>query len=125
MTHPLQTLIVDDSIHMRKLLALALNLAGNFVVTEAKDGAQGLDELQQRRFDFVITAADMPLIDGFRLVELIRADRRQMDVPVLVIAGAISGDDRAQLLALGASDVLEKPLSAQTVIATVKGLFNI
>jgi len=77
-------LVVDDNELMRLALSGSLSRFGYKVVT-AGDGGEGYELLLQNRFDLVITDCQMPKIDGWHLVELIKECRPY--TPVLMITG--------------------------------------
>jgi DNA-binding NtrC family response regulator len=77
-------LVVDDNEHIRVSLSDSLSIFGYEVVT-ASDGVKGYELLLQNRFDLVITDCQIPEIDGWHLVDLIK--ERRPYTPVLMITG--------------------------------------
>ncbi len=118
-------LIVDDSEAMRKQLAYALQRVGPVSVIEASDGADAWRKLSSARFDVVLTDINMPILDGLKLVALIRAGGPHRHVPIVVITTESAEADRRRAMALGASAYLVKPVQASQVVEAVKGLLRI
>lgn len=121
----LHALIVDDSGAMRKQLAYALQRVAGMSAVEATDGADAWRKLATAAFDIVITDINMPLLDGLKLVALIRAGGAHQRVPIVVITTEGAEADRRRAMALGASAYLVKPVQATQVVEAVKGLLGI
>jgi two-component system chemotaxis response regulator CheY len=123
----IRALVVDDSQAMRKSLVYALQkMGGEVVCTEAQDGADGFKKLTQAPsdFDIVLTDINMPLMDGLKLISLIRSQPARARVPIVVITTESAAEDRARAMSLGASAYLVKPVQAQQVVDTVRELLN-
>src|SRR5512133_201281 len=118
----LHALVVDDSLAMRKQLGYALQRIGGMDVVEATDGAVAWRKLASGSFDVVLTDINMPLMDGLKLVSLIRAGGAHRDVPIVVITTESAEADRQRAMRLGATAYLVKPVQAQQVVDTVKAL---
>jgi two-component system chemotaxis response regulator CheY len=126
MTQQIRALVVDDSQAMRRSIMYALQRLGEVVCVEAQDGAEGLKKLAtQGRFDVVLTDVNMPLMDGLKLISHIRQATDHRDVPIVVITTQSAQADRARAMALGASAYLVKPVEAQAVRDTVRGLLRL
>lgn len=110
---------------MRQLIVFALSRIKCIQVTEADDGIVGLRELNNSKFDLVISDINMPIMDGLKLVKRIRSDDRHKDVPVIIITTEGSNEDRERAMALGASAYITKPIQAPQVIEKVKELLGI
>jgi two-component system chemotaxis response regulator CheY len=121
---PLQALVVDDSPAMRKQLCWALQRVG-VATAEAGDGADAWRKLSAGRFDIVLTDINMPLMDGLKLIALVRGAGPHQSVPVVVITTEGAEADRRRALALGASAYLVKPVQAPQVVETVRGLLGL
>jgi two-component system chemotaxis response regulator CheY len=118
-------LIVEDSPMMRQLLVFALARVKNLRVTEADDGVDGLRKLASARYDIIVTDINMPIMDGLKLVGLVRKDATHKDIPIVIITTEGAQEDRQRALALGANAYITKPIQAPQVIATVKELLKI
>ena len=103
----LNALIIDDEKATRTFLCEALRTA-NHRVTEARNGREGLDSLEQSSYDIVFTDLRMPGIDG---LELIKATRRiRPEAHVVMISGYGTIETAVEAMQLGAVDFLAKPV---------------
>jgi two-component system chemotaxis response regulator CheY len=118
-------LIVEDSPTMRQLLVFALKRLQNVEVVEARDGMDGLRKVTSDHFDLALVDINMPVMDGLKLIHLIRDEESLKAMPIVVITTEGAEEDRARALALGADEYLTKPVQANRVLAVVKGLLKI
>ena len=121
----LHALVVDDSSAMRKQLSYALQRIAGMATVEAVDGADAWRKLSSATFDLVLTDINMPLMDGLKLVALVRAGGAHQRVPVVVITTESAEADRKRAMSLGASAYLVKPVQANQVVETVRALLRI
>jgi two-component system chemotaxis response regulator CheY len=119
---PLHALVVDDSPAIRRQLRGALERIDGLDVAEAENGADGWRKLAAGTFDLVVTDVNMPVLDGLKLVSLVRAGGAHRDVPIVVVTTEAAEADRRRAMALGASAYLVKPVGAEEVLDTVLGL---
>jgi two-component system chemotaxis response regulator CheY len=117
-------LVVEDSPTMRQLIVFALRRLQSVKVTEADDGVDALKKLQAAKFDILITDINMPIMDGLKLVSLVRKDETHKDIPIVIITTEGAQEDRQRALALGANAYITKPIQAPQVINTVKELLK-
>ncbi|HEY6101469.1 MAG TPA: response regulator [Anaeromyxobacter sp.] len=120
----LHALVVDDSSAMRKQLCYALQRVAGMDTVEAADGADAWRKLCTTAFDIVITDINMPLMDGLKLVSLVRAGGAHLRVPIVVITTEGAEADRKRAMALGATAYLVKPVQATQVVDAVKSLLR-
>src|SRR5688572_1017468 len=118
-------LVVEDSPTMRQLIVFALRRLKTLRVTEADDGVDALKKLQGARFDILITDINMPIMDGLKLVSMVRKDQTHKDIPIVIITTEGAQEDRERALALGANAYITKPIQAPQVIETVKELLKL
>jgi len=121
----LHALVVDDSSAMRKQLCYALRRVVGMETVEATDGADAWRKLTSAAFDIVITDINMPLMDGLKLVALIRAGGANQHVPLVVITTEGAEADRKRAMSLGASGYLVKPVQANQVVEAVRSLLRL
>lgn len=110
---------------MRQLIVFALRRIPTLKVTEADDGVDALKKMQTGKFDILITDINMPVMDGLKLVSMVRKDQVHKNIPIIVITTEGAQEDRQRALALGANAYITKPIQAQQVINTVKELLRI
>lgn len=106
----MRALIVDDEPSVRLLLSRILRREVDCAVTEATNGIEALDLLARDRYDFVVTDVMMPFMDGLELLAAIRGSPELRNMPVMVLSAVRDEAQVRQLVALGVSAYLTKPL---------------
>jgi two-component system chemotaxis response regulator CheY len=104
-------LIVDDFSTMRRILRNLLAELGFRQVDEADDGRSALEMLHASQYDFVICDVHMPHINGFELLQRVRADTALSSLPVLLLTAEARKEEVVQAVRLGANGVICKPLT--------------
>lgn len=113
-------LIVDDDVHLRKLVLTYAELDG-FQCREAENARQAIDLLREGSFDILILDVMMPGVDGFEAL----ADIRQFSqVPVIMLTARGEEYDRLLGFNLGADDYVAKPFSPKELMARVKAVLR-
>ena len=120
-----KVLIVEDSATMRQLIGFALKRIQSIEITEAQDGMDGLKKISSDKFDLALIDINMPLLDGLKLVKLIRSDPRCKDIPIAMITTEGSREDRERALSLGANEYLTKPIQQNEVVRVARALLGI
>lgn len=111
-------LICDDSSFAARQLARALPADWNVEVSFADRGEAALEAIRQGRGDILFLDLNMPGMDGYAVLEAIRAQ----DLPTLaiVVSGDIQPEARERVLRLGALDFVKKPVSSEVIRAVLK-----
>ena len=117
-------LIVEDSATMRQLLSFALKRLPGASIVEARDGVDGLRKLMGEHFDLALVDINMPVLDGLRLIQMIREEPGHEGLRIVVITTEGASADRDKAMALGADAYLTKPVQAGEVLSVVKGLLQ-
>ena len=117
-------LIVEDSPTMRQLLVFALRRLKNVEIVEAQDGMDGLRKVSSDHFDIALIDINMPVMDGLKLIRLMRSEETLKDIPIVVITTEGASEDRERALSLGANEYLTKPIQANRVLSVVKDLMK-
>lgn len=125
MADTLHALVVEDSPTMRQLIVFALSRIKVLKVVEADDGVDALKKLSQQHFDILITDINMPMMDGLKLVSMVRKDEVHKDIPIIIITTEGAQEDRQRALSLGANAYITKPIQAPQVISKVKDLLKL
>jgi len=120
-----KVLIVEDSPTMRQLIVFALKRLRGLNIVEANDGVDGLKKLASDKFDLIFTDINMPIMDGLKLVSLVRNDPSYKQVPIVIITTEGASEDRERALALGANDYITKPIQTTQIIDVAKRLLNL
>jgi len=113
LTH--RILIVDDDLHIREVIRVALRKAG-MTVFEAKDGREALARFTGDRPDLIVLDIGMPEFDG---LDVCREIRRSSDVPILFLSARDDEIDRVLGLEIGGDDYVTKPFSPRELVARV------
>jgi DNA-binding SARP family transcriptional activator len=106
-------LVVEDEIVTREHLVAVLTGAG-YEVVAAEDGADALLLMSRRPFDLILSDIVMPLLDGFKLLEVVR-DKR-IETPVVFVTGRTGSASEATALQLGAADYITKPINREVLL---------
>jgi len=120
-----KVLIVEDSPTMRQLIAFALKRIRGVKIVEANDGVDGLKKLSGDKFDLILSDINMPIMDGLKLVSLVRRDPNFKDVPIVIITTEGASEDRERALSLGANDYITKPIQTTQILDVARRLLNI
>ena len=104
---PKSVLVAEDSITSRTLLKNILEFAG-YKVKTAIDGAEALAVLGIEAFDLVVSDVEMPRMSGFDLTARIRSDKRLAQLPVVLVTGLDSREDRERGVDVGANAYIVK-----------------
>jgi len=117
-------LIVEDSPTMRQLLVFALRRMKDVDIVEASDGMDGLRKVSSDDFDIALIDINMPVMDGLKLISLMRGEETLKDIPIVVITTEGANDDRERALSLGANEYLTKPIQANRVLEVARKLLG-
>ena len=102
---PRHILIVDDRWENRSVLLNLLEPMG-FIITEAENGQEGLNQAKKRRPDLMITDIAMPVMDGFEMLKQLRDDADLKDLQAIVSSASVAEIDRQMSEAAGGIDTL-------------------
>jgi two-component system, NtrC family, sensor kinase len=103
-------LIVDDNEANRDVLARRLDREGHTVAV-AENGHQALEMMRAQEFDLVLLDIIMPGMDGYQVLEYLKADAALRHIPVIVISAVDALDSAVRCIELGAEDYLSKPFN--------------
>ncbi|WP_319783584.1 heavy metal response regulator transcription factor [Oceanisphaera sp. IT1-181] len=117
----MKILIIEDEQKTGDYLQKGLNEAG-FVVDLARNGLDGLHLAVTEPYDLIILDVMLPDLNGWRIVEALREQGRQM--PLLFLTAKDSVEDRVRGLELGADDYLVKPFAFAELLARVRTLLR-
>jgi len=122
--HTPTVLTIDDSINVRRFLALMLEKAG-YRVEQAKDGQEALDKLQQGLvIDAAICDIEMPRLDGFGFLAQARNQAAWADLPIIMLTSRSGDKHRNLAMNLGASGYFAKPFKETDLLATIADLIK-
>lgn len=116
---PTTILVVEDDELIRQVLAEILELNG-FAVMQAADGLTGLELATQARPAVIITDVSMPGINGFELVEHLRADPVLRSTRVIIVSALAERADVRRGMECGADDYIPKPFKESEVVNAIR-----
>lgn len=119
-----KVLVVDDSPTMRQFIVFALQRLPNLQIDEAGDGVAALKQLSSEKYDLLLTDIHMPMMDGLKLVGLIRNDTIYEGLPIIVITTEGSEVTRERAIRFGADEYITKPLQTTRLIEVVRRLLD-
>jgi two-component system response regulator AtoC len=113
----LRLLVIDDEENMRHMLSTVLGKAG-YKVDSASDGSQGLQMIDEVRYDFILCDIKMPKMDG---MEFLKAAQSKLEAATVIMMSAYGTIDTAiEAMKLGAYDYISKPFKTDEVYLTLK-----
>jgi CheY-like chemotaxis protein len=111
--------IADDDIATRMLLCRVLTRA-SFTVVAVENGALACEAVRARRPDLVLLDWIMPVMDGREAVEVLKADSRTRDIPIVMLTTHSRSEERTLALEAGVQDFLTKPFDSRELIARIE-----
>ena len=116
-----KVLIAEDDRELRQLFQHVL-VKNGYAVTGVSDGQEALDELDREYYDLIISDIMMPVLDGYELVQSLRASGST--IPVLMITAKDAFDDMRQGFVSGTDDYMVKPINVNETVLRVGALLK-
>jgi two-component system OmpR family response regulator len=110
-------LVIDDEENIRNLLCETLRLSG-YIPTPAKSGTEAISIMRNQTFDLALLDINMPIIDGFKVLEKIRDLKSEL--PVIMLSARSDKIDVVNGLKQGADDYVSKPFSIEELITRIE-----
>lgn len=110
-----RVLVVDDNEDVRDLLRLHL-VAGGFDVEMAENGQQAIDSIASAPPDLMLTDLNMPGMDGFQLIEAVRANPSHRNMPIILLTAHNDVAVFRRGMDLGVDDFLTKPVNSKDLL---------
>lgn len=118
---PTSVLIIDDSVTVREQIIRTLEPFKLFDrYYEAEDGLDGFKKLLSSPVDIILCDLEMPRIDGFKFLNMLKNRPELQDVPVIILTGMNDRERKLKGLEQGASDYITKPFDHEELVARVK-----
>jgi DNA-binding response OmpR family regulator len=117
----MKILLIEDDAKTADFIVKGLQQAG-FTTLHAADGAAGLEKAKTEEFDLAVVDIMLPEMDGFTVIEKMRAAKLRQ--PVLVLSARDSVDDKVRGLQTGGDDYLAKPFSFSELLARIQALLR-
>ncbi|BAH74447.1 response regulator [Solidesulfovibrio magneticus] len=112
-------LIVDDAVPMRNMIKFMLKKIGFNTLSEAENGSEAFGLLKKLTIDLVVADWNMPKLNGYQLLEKIRADESLKYLPVIIVSGEGDKEHIVSIIRAGASDYVLKPIPADIFLKKV------
>ncbi len=119
-----RVLIIEDDPDIALSLRYSLERGGEFAVSVARDGEDGLQRSLAHPPDLVLLDLNLPGIDGVEVCRRLRRERSTMTLPIIMLTARVEESDRVAGLDLGADDYITKPFSVKEVVARVRALLR-
>jgi len=120
----IKALIVDDSKTICRINKQILLSVGISDIEIEYDGKAGLDNFKKNDYNLVLSDINMPIMDGFELVEKIRKIKNKEECPVFMITTEGGRGEVIKALRLGANNYLVKPLQKESLIEKLHSFYN-
>ncbi|MDD2899784.1 MAG: diguanylate cyclase [Desulfuromonadaceae bacterium] len=114
-------LIIDDSVTVREQIIRTLESVELFTrYYEAEDGLEGFKKLLSSPVDIILCDLEMPRMDGFKFLSMLKSRPELQDVPVIILTGRNDRERKVRGLDQGASDYITKPFDNEELVARVR-----
>ncbi len=118
-----KVLLVDDEDSLRKVMKDLLERDG-YIVTEARDGVQALDQVDRVGPDIIVLDLNLPGLDGYGVLSHLRSRPATAGIPVIVLTAKGDEDNEVRVFELGADDFLTKPFRARALSARLEAVLG-
>lgn len=116
-------LVIDDELHITETVELILTEEGHTVLT-AQNGEEGLRRFEEHRPDVVVTDVVMPVLNGYAVVQKIKAHGELGHTPVIMLTALNRLEDLVQGVREGADEYISKPFRAEELVVRVESMLR-
>jgi CheY-like chemotaxis protein len=116
-------LVAEDSFANRELITEILSLNG-YEVTVAEDGGAAIACLEKSGYDLVLLDIQMPVLDGYEVMERMRAHPAWSAIPIVALTAYAMHGDREHALRAGFDDYVTKPIDVRLLLTTIERLLR-
>ena len=120
---PHTVMVVDDDSDILDMTRIVLE-GGGYRVLRARSGAEALRTLEQSRADLILLDINMPEMDGWQVLRVLKLDERTTSIPVAMFSIKMEVRDRLHGLQEGAFDYITKPFSTEDLLQRVRRIFE-
>jgi chemosensory pili system protein ChpA (sensor histidine kinase/response regulator) len=118
---PLQVLVVDDSISVRKVVSNFL-LQQGWQPTIARNGIEALERIREEKPDLVLLDVEMPRMNGFEVLQALQSQPEFQDIPVVMLTSRSADKYREKASQLGARGFMTKPFKEDEAIELIRSM---
>jgi len=118
-----RVLLVDDEDQLRRVMRDLLEREG-YVVIEAGDGVEALDQVDRHAPDIIVLDLNLPGLDGFGVLSHLRSRRVTQEIPVVVLTARGDEENEIRVFEFGADDFLSKPFRARALSARLEAVLR-
>jgi DNA-binding response OmpR family regulator len=118
-----KVLLVDDEDALRRVMKDLLEREG-YIVAEARDGVQALDQVDRFGPDVIVLDLNLPGLDGYGVLSHLRSRPATVNIPVIVLTAKSDEDNEVRVFQLGADDFLTKPFRARALSARIDAVLG-
>jgi type II secretory ATPase GspE/PulE/Tfp pilus assembly ATPase PilB-like protein/CheY-like chemotaxis protein len=116
-------LLVEDEDQLRRVMKDLLEREG-YIVAEARDGVQALDQVDRFNPDVIILDLNLPGLDGYGVLSQLRSRPATRDIPIMVLTAKGDEDNEVRVFELGADDFITKPFRARALSARLEAVLG-
>jgi CheY-like chemotaxis protein len=120
-TRPITIMIIENDISNRILIERVLSTRGYRCIT-ASNGREALDLLDYKFVDLILTDLSMPVLDGYRTTQLIRARPGMSQVPIVAVTAFALSEEGEAARQIGCTEYLTKPFKPKQLLEVVERL---
>jgi len=117
-------LVVEDTPLNMELCRDLLEVAG-YIVYEATDARQAIEQAKQERFDLILMDIQLPGMDGLSATRIIKGESINKDTPIVALTAYAMAGDKEKIEAAGCNGYLTKPINTKEFARSVAGFLNI
>jgi type II secretory ATPase GspE/PulE/Tfp pilus assembly ATPase PilB-like protein/CheY-like chemotaxis protein len=118
-----KVLLVEDEEQLRRVMKDLLEREG-YLVVEARDGVQALDEVDRHAPDIIVLDLNLPGLDGYSVLQQLRSRPATRGIPVMVLTAKGDEDNEVRVFELGADDFITKPFRARALSARLEAVLS-
>jgi type II secretory ATPase GspE/PulE/Tfp pilus assembly ATPase PilB-like protein/ActR/RegA family two-component response regulator len=118
-----KVLLVEDEEPLRRVMKDLLEREG-YIVSEARDGIQALDQVDRYAPDIIVLDLNLPGLDGYSVLQQLRSRAATRAIPVMVLTAKGDEDNEVRVFELGADDFITKPFRARALSARLEAVLG-
>ena len=118
-----KVLLVEDEDQLRRVMKDLLERDG-YIVAEARDGVQALDQVDRYAPDIIVLDLNLPGLDGYSVLQQLRSRPATRGIPVMVLTAKGDEDNEVRVFELGADDFITKPFRARALSARLEAVLG-